>query len=88
MVLAQIQLSVLLFPPILYAALALCIRPPRRIIALSLLIGLLLGCINMLGDMLAYGQGWWRYPFTTASHAPLTFYLGAGLFYGERPQVS
>jgi hypothetical protein len=41
-----------------------------------------MGCLNLLGDMLAYSQGWWHYPFTTANHGPLTFYLGTVIFYG------
>jgi len=82
MSLEQVQLYVLILPPILYAALALCIRPPWKIIGLSLVTGFIMGSLNMLGDMLAYSQGWWHYPFTTASHAPLTFYLAAALFYG------
>jgi hypothetical protein len=82
MSLEQIQLYVLILPPILYAALALWIRPPWRIIGLSLLTGLVVGCLNLLGDTFAYYQGWWHYPFTTADHAPLTFYLAAALFYG------
>ena len=41
-----------------------------------------MGGLNLLGDMLAYSQGWWHYPFTTANHALLTFYLGTVIFYG------
>jgi hypothetical protein len=82
MSLEQVQLFVLIFPPILYAALALWIRPPWKIIGLSLATGFVMGSLNLLGDMLAYSQGWWHYPFTTASHAPLTWYLGTLLFYG------
>jgi hypothetical protein len=82
MSLEQVQLFVLIFPPVLYAALALWIRPPWRIICLSLLTGLVVGSLNLLGDTFAYYQGWWHYPFTTANHAPLTFYLAAALFYG------
>lgn len=82
MSLEQVQLFVLIFPPILYAALALWIHPPWKIIGLSLVTGLVLGCLNLLGDIFAYYQGWWHYPFTTASHAKLSFYLGTALFYG------
>lgn len=82
MSLELVQLFVLIFPPILYAGLALWIRPPWRIIGLSLAPGFVMGCLNMLGDMFAYSQGWWHYPFTTANHAPLTFYLATALFYG------
>ena len=82
MSLEQVQLFVLIFPPILYAALVVWIRPPWKIIGLSLVTGIVMGSLNLLGDMLAYHQGWWHYPFTTASHAPLTFYLATALFYG------
>jgi len=70
-----VQRIVLILPPILYAGLALWIRPPWKIIGLSFIAGVLMGSLNLLGDMLAYSQGWWHYPFTTANHAPLTFYL-------------
>jgi hypothetical protein len=82
MSLELVQLFVLIFPPVLYAALALWIRPPWKIIGLSLVTGFVMGSINMLGDMLAASQGWWHYPFTTVNHAPLTWYLGTALFYG------
>jgi membrane-bound metal-dependent hydrolase YbcI (DUF457 family) len=82
MSLEQVQLFVLIFPPVLYAVLALWIRPSWRIIGLSLVSGFVMGSLNMLGDMFAFYQGWWHYPFTTANHAPLTFYLATALFYG------
>jgi hypothetical protein len=82
MSLEQVQLFVLIFLPILYAALVLWIRPPWRIIGFSLVTGFVMGSLNMLGDMLAGSQGWWHYPFTTVNHAPLTWYLGTALFYG------
>ena len=82
MSLELIQLFVLIFPPILYAGLALLIRPPRKVIGLSFIAGFLMGSLNLLGDTLAYSQGWWHYPFTNANHAPLTFYLGTVIFYG------
>ena len=77
-----VQRIVLILPPILYAGLALWIRPPWKIIGLSFIAGVLMGSLNLLGDMLAYSQGWWHYPFTTANHAPLTFYLATVIFYG------
>jgi hypothetical protein len=82
MSLEKVQLFVLIFPPMLYAGLALWIRPPWKVIGLSLVTGIIMGSLNMLGDMLAYSQSWWHYPFTTANHAPLTFYLATALFYG------
>ena len=82
MSLELVQLFVLIFPPILYAGLAYWIHPPWRIIGFSLLTGIVVGFLNMLGDMLAFYKDWWHYPFTSASHAPLTFYLGTALFYG------
>jgi hypothetical protein len=82
MSLEQVQLYVLIFPPILYTALTVWIRPPWKIIGLSLVTGIVMSSINLVGDMLAFHQGWWHYPFTTASHAPLTWYLGTLLFYG------
>jgi hypothetical protein len=82
MSLELIQLFVIIFPPILYTALALWIRPPWKVIGLSFITGILMGSLNLLGDMLAYYQGWWHYPFTNANHAPLTFYLGTVIFYG------
>ena len=77
-----IQLFVIIIPPILYTALALWIRPPWKVIGISFITGVVMGCLNVLGDMLAHYQGWWTYPFTTANHAPLTFYLGTVIFYG------
>jgi hypothetical protein len=77
-----VKLIVLIIPPILYTGLALWIRPPWKIIGLSFIAGFLMGCLNLLGDMLAFYQEWWHYPFSTANHAPLTFYLGTVIFYG------
>ncbi len=82
MSLESVQLIVLILPPILYAGLALWICPPWKVIGLSFIAGFVMGSLNLLGDMLASFQGWWHYPFTAASHAPLTFYLAAALFYG------
>lgn len=77
-----IQLFVIIIPPILYAGLVLWIRPPWKIIGFSFIAGLVMGCLNLSGDILANYQGWWHYPFTSANHAPLTFYLGTVIFYG------
>lgn len=77
-----VQLIVLILPPILYTGLALWIRPPWKVIGLSFIAGFVMGSLNLLGDMLAYYQDWWHYPFINANHAPLTFYLGTVIFYG------
>ena len=77
-----IKLIVLILPPILYAGLALWIRQPWKVIGLSFIAGFVMGSLNLLGDMLAYYQDWWHYPFTNANHAPLTFYLATVIFYG------
>ena len=82
MSLELIQLFVMIIPPILYAALALWTRPSWKVIGFSIIAGLVMGCLNLLGDILAYYQGWWQYPFTSANHAPLMFYLGTVIFYG------
>ncbi len=82
MSLKLVQLFVLILPPILYSALAFWIRPPWKVIGLSFIAGFVMGSLNLLGDMLAFYQSWWHYPFTTANHAPLTFYLGTVIFYG------
>jgi hypothetical protein len=82
MSLELVQIFVLVFPPILLAGLALWIRPPWRIIGFALVAGFVMGSLNLLGDIIAFCQGWWHYPFTTANHAPLTFYLAAVIFYG------
>jgi membrane-bound metal-dependent hydrolase YbcI (DUF457 family) len=82
MSLELVQIFVLVFPPILLAGLALWIRPPWRIIGFALVAGFVMGSLNLLGDIIAFYQGWWHYPFTTANHAPLTFYLAAVIFYG------
>jgi len=77
-----VQIIVLIIPPILYAGLALWIRPPWKVIGFSFIAGFVMGSLNLLGDILAYYQDWWHYPFTTANHTPLTFYLGSVIFYG------
>ena len=51
-------------------------------IGVSFIAGVVMGCLNLLGDILAYYQNWWHYPFTPENHAPLTFYLGTVIFYG------
>jgi hypothetical protein len=78
-----IQIFAIIIPPILYTALTLWIRPPWKVIGISFITGVVMGGLNLLGDMLANSQGWWYYPFTAANHAPLTFYLGTVIFYGS-----
>ena len=82
MSLELIQLFVVIIPPILYIGLALWTRPSWKMIGVSFVAGLVMGCLNIMGDILAYYQNWWHYPFTPENHAPLTFYLGTVIFYG------
>jgi hypothetical protein len=78
----QINMLVIILPPILFAILAALVRPPWKIIGLAPVAGLVTGGLNILGDALAHNFGWWRYPFTHGSTAPLSFYLASALFYG------
>ena len=78
----QIDLLVIIVPPVLFAVIAALIRPPWKIIGFALLAGLVVGGLNILGDAVAHHFGWWRYPFTRGNIAPLTFYLASALFYG------
>jgi hypothetical protein len=78
----QASLLVIIVPPILFVVIAALIRPPWKIIGLALVAGLVVAGLNMAGDALAHHFGWWRYPFTEGSVAPLTFYMASWLFYG------
>ena len=44
-----------------YLAALLLIRPTRVVLLASLLGGLLMALLNMLGDIVAYYAGWWYY---------------------------
>ena len=82
MSLRLINLLVIVAPPVLFALLAALLRPGWKVAGLALAAGLVTGGLNLAGDALAHRFGWWRYPFTTGSTAPLTYYLAAALFYG------
>ena len=81
MSLEQVRLFVLIFPPIQYAALVLWYNPSCRVIGFSLVTSLVMGSLNLQGDMPAASQGWWHVPFAIGNHAPLMLYLGAALLY-------
>jgi hypothetical protein len=82
MSLRMINLIVLIVPPVLFAFIAAVLRPGWKVAGLALAAGLFTGGVNLAGDALAHHFGWWRFPFTTGSTAPLIYYLAAGLFYG------
>ncbi|GCE10145.1 hypothetical protein [Tengunoibacter tsumagoiensis] len=60
---------------ILYAAVLLFIRPTRAAWLASLLAGLLMGIINIVGDLLAYSAHWWHYSFHAMTFQSVPAYL-------------
>jgi hypothetical protein len=63
----------------------LFIRPPKEVLGISLLSGLVVGIINVIFDLLAYYAHWWRY-FSLSNlvlHLPLPFYITPVLVYGS-----
>ena len=82
MSLEQTSLLILIVPPILFLVIAVLIRPPWKIIGCALIAGLVVGGVNMLGDLVANAFGLWHFPFTEAAVAPPYMYLNSVLFYG------
>src|SRR5450759_2129160 len=67
-----------------YLAALLLIRPTRVVLLASLLGGLLMALLNMLGDIVAYYAGWWYYTLNGLFlHVPVPFYITPLLVYGS-----
>ncbi|HZS77252.1 MAG TPA: hypothetical protein VFA41_11620 [Ktedonobacteraceae bacterium] len=82
----DIQLYIIHVVPfilIVYFAFVLFMHPAGKVVLASIIGGLLMAVINMLGDLAAYYAAIWHY---TASglvlHLPLPFYLTQWLIYG------
>ena len=59
------------------------IHPPRAVLRVSLLSGLVVGIINIIFDLLAYYAHWWHYAINgLIFNLPLPFYLTPLLIYG------
>ena len=69
---------------VFYLAALLLIRPTRAVLLVSLLGGLLMALLNMLGDIVAYYAGWWYYTLNgLLLHVPVPFYITPLLIYGS-----
>jgi hypothetical protein len=69
---------------VFYLAALLLIRPTRAVLLASLLGGLVMALLNMLGDIIAYYAGWWYYNLNgLLLHLPLPFYITPLLIYGS-----
>ncbi|GCE25941.1 hypothetical protein KDA_14250 [Dictyobacter alpinus] len=67
-------LYVVPFLLMVYGACMLFIRPPRKVLLASLLGGLVMGIVNLLVDLVAYGSHWWHYVFVQSGlHNPNDF---------------
>jgi hypothetical protein len=80
----SLNLIVMIIPLIVFVVIAVLIRPPGRVIWLSLLAGLVTAGVNMLADALASHFGWWAFPGSTAvgGIGQPSIYLVAWLLYG------
>jgi hypothetical protein len=69
---------------IVYGGFLLFMRPPKEVLGASLLGGLVVGIVNMLGDLLAYYAHWWHYSLSNLTlHLPLPLYITPMLTYGS-----
>src|SRR6266702_3459197 len=61
------------------------IHPPRAVLRVSLLSGLVVGIVNIIFDLLAYYAHWWHYDSLSnlILHLPLPFYITPVLVYGS-----
>jgi hypothetical protein len=67
-----------------YGGFLLFVRPPKEVLETSLLGGLIVGIVNLLGDLLAYYANWWHYNLSNLTlHVPLPFYITPVLVYGS-----
>lgn len=72
------------FIVIVYLAFLMFIHPTRPVLLASLLVGLLMGLINMAFDLLAYYAHWWHYTLNgLILHLPIPFYITPILVYGS-----
>jgi hypothetical protein len=63
----------------------IAIHPPKIVLGVSLLSGLVVGIINIIFDLLAYYAHWWHY-YSLSNlilHLPLPFYITPVLVYGS-----
>lgn len=69
---------------VFYIAVILFIHAPRQVLQASLLGGLVMALINMLGDLAAYYFHWWHYSLNgLILHLPIPFYITPFLIYGS-----
>jgi hypothetical protein len=61
------------------------IHPPKVVLRISVLSGLVVGIINIIFDLLAYYAHWWHYYSLNnlILHLPLPFYITPVLIYGS-----
>ena len=72
------------FIVIVYGGFLLFTHPPKEVLGVSLLGGLVVGIVNMLGDLLAYYAHWWHYGLSNLTlNVPLPFYITPVLVYGS-----
>jgi hypothetical protein len=72
------------FIVLVYGGFLLFAHPPKEVLGVSLLGGLVVGIVNLLGDLLAYYAHWWHYNLSNLTlHVPLPFYITPVLIYGS-----
>lgn len=72
------------FIVIFYLAVLLFLHPPSQVLVASLLGGLVMALLNMLGDLAAYYLHWWHYNLNgLILHLPIPFYITPLLIYGS-----
>jgi hypothetical protein len=77
----RIPFIVVLVPPLLLLIVICFTRPTGRRLLGAFVGGLAFAVLHISWDMVAHAAGWWRYPFTPESHAPLLWYMGS-VFWG------
>lgn len=78
----QLSLLAVLAAPVLLAIIIYFTRPGLRRLLGALAGGLVFIVLNTAWDIAAHYAGWWHFPFTTDTHAPLLFYVVQDLPWG------
>jgi hypothetical protein len=78
----ELDIDMTIVSLILFAVIALFVRPPMKIVVFALIGGVVFAALNMVSDMIAYWADWWRFPFVQDRYPSLMFYIPALFFYG------
>ncbi|GAC1350097.1 MAG: hypothetical protein NVSMB27_29380 [Ktedonobacteraceae bacterium] len=78
----RISFIVFTVPPLLLLVVIFFTRPAARRLLGAFVGGFAFAVLHISWDTVAHAAGWWHYPFTTETHAPLVWYMVGSVFWG------